>query len=66
MQKMRRFVEKFTEKSGTYTHPTEGVTEAVILGLASECRRDQTAPVSVPVLPGQDRGDQASHLDLRL
>ena len=34
MQKMRRFVEKFTEKSGTYIHPTEGVTEAVILGLA--------------------------------
>lgn len=34
MSRMRRFVEKFTEKSGTYAHPGEGVTEAVILGLA--------------------------------
>ena len=34
MQRMRVFVEKFTEKSGTYTHPGEGVTDAVVLGLA--------------------------------
>ena len=34
MQRMRVFVDKFTEKSGTYKHPGEGVTEAVILGLA--------------------------------
>ena len=31
---MRVFVEKYTEKSGTYVSPFEGVTEQVILGLA--------------------------------
>lgn len=34
MQRMHRLVENFTEKSGTYTSPVEGVTESVILGLA--------------------------------
>ena len=34
MQRMRRLVENFTEKSGSYTSPVEGVTESVILGLA--------------------------------
>ncbi len=33
MQKMRVFVERYCEKSGTYTHPDEEVAEAVILGL---------------------------------
>ena len=32
--RMRNFVEKYCNKSGTFTHPGEGVTEAVILGLA--------------------------------
>ena len=34
IQKMRNFVAKYAEKSGTYTHPAEGVTDQVILGLA--------------------------------
>ena len=34
IQKMRNFVQKYCEKSGSYTHPGEGVTEAVVLGLA--------------------------------
>ncbi len=33
-QRMRVFVEKYCEKSGTYTHPDKDVTEAVILDLA--------------------------------
>ena len=33
-QRMRVFVEKYCEKSGTHTHPDKEVTEAVILGLA--------------------------------
>ena len=33
-QRMRIFVEKYCEKSGTHTHPDKDVTEAVILGLA--------------------------------
>ncbi len=35
LKKMRNFVDKYCEKSGTVTHPTEGIAEAVILGLAS-------------------------------
>ena len=34
IQRMRHFVERFCEKSGTKTHPDETVTEAVVLGLA--------------------------------
>ena len=32
--RMRKFVEKYCEKSGTTTHPDHEVTECVILGLA--------------------------------
>jgi ferredoxin-thioredoxin reductase catalytic chain len=32
--RMRKFVEKYCEKSGTTTHPDHEVTESVILGLA--------------------------------
>ena len=35
IQRMRKFVEKYCEKSGTTTHPDADVTEAVVLGLAS-------------------------------
>ena len=34
IQRMRSFVQKYCDKSGTSTHPGEGVTEAVVLGLA--------------------------------
>ncbi len=34
VQKMRNFVDKYCEKSGTSKHPTPVVTEEVILGLA--------------------------------
>ena len=34
IQRMRVFVEKFCEKSGSYVHPDPEVTEAVVLGLA--------------------------------
>ena len=34
VQRMRVFVDKFCEKSGSFTHPDAEVTEAVILGLA--------------------------------
>ena len=34
IQKMRNFVQKYCEKSGTMTHPDQSVTEAVVLGLA--------------------------------
>src|ERR1041385_8113321 len=34
LQRIRKFVEKYCEKSGTVTHPDPGVTESVVLGLA--------------------------------
>ena len=34
MRKMRNFVEKYCEKSGTVTHPDPMVSDAVIVGLA--------------------------------
>ena len=34
MERMRTFVDKYCNKSGTFKHPGEGVTEAVVLGLA--------------------------------
>src|SRR6476659_9747002 len=35
LQRIRKFVEKFCEKSGTFTHPDKEITESVELGLAS-------------------------------
>jgi len=34
LQKIRKFVEKYCEKSGTTTHPDQQVTECVVQGLA--------------------------------
>ncbi|HET6844455.1 MAG TPA: ferredoxin-thioredoxin reductase catalytic domain-containing protein [Candidatus Angelobacter sp.] len=34
LQRIKKFVEKYCEKSGTKPHPDQGVTEAIVLGLA--------------------------------
>ena len=34
MARLRNFVEKYCEKSGTYVHPDAEITEVVVLGLA--------------------------------
>ena len=34
VQKMRTFVDKYCEKSGTFKHPVDGITDEVINGLA--------------------------------
>ena len=34
LRRVRRYVEKYTEKTGTSAHPDSEVTEAVVLGLA--------------------------------
>jgi len=34
MKRMRNYVEKYRQKSGTSAHPDETVTDAVVLGLA--------------------------------
>jgi len=35
LQRIRKFVEKFCEKSGTFTHPDKEITQSVELGLAN-------------------------------
>lgn len=35
IERMRRYVAKYREKSGTFGHPVEDVTEGVVLGLAA-------------------------------
>ena len=35
LKKMWNYAEKFAKKSGTHLHPDRSVTEAVVLGLAS-------------------------------
>jgi ferredoxin-thioredoxin reductase catalytic chain len=34
IERMRTFVEKFAEKSGTYLHPHPEITEFLVIGLA--------------------------------
>jgi len=34
INKMRRFAEKFAEKSGSYLHPQPEITEFLVIGLA--------------------------------
>jgi ferredoxin-thioredoxin reductase catalytic chain len=34
IKKMRNFVEKFAEKSGSYLHPQPEITEFLVIGLA--------------------------------
>jgi ferredoxin-thioredoxin reductase catalytic chain len=34
LQRIRKFVEKYCAKSGSFTHPDKEVTESVVLGLA--------------------------------
>src|SRR5215470_20229406 len=57
--KIRNFVEKYCEKSGTTTHPDAEVTEAVILGLA-----DNLANLGRPLCPCRfypDKKEEVKH-----
>ena len=59
MQRMRRLVENFTEKSGTYTSPVEGVTESVILGLAQNV--DEVGRPLCPCRFYPDKAEEVKH-----
>lgn len=59
MQRMRRLVENFTEKSGTYTSPVEGVTESVILGLAQNI--DEVGRPLCPCRFYPDKTEEVKH-----
>lgn len=59
MQRMRRLVENFTNKSGTYTSPVEGVTESVILGLAQNV--DEVGRPLCPCRFYPDKKEEVKH-----
>ena len=59
MQRMRRLVDNFTEKSGTYTSPVEGVTESVILGLAQNV--DEVGRPLCPCRFYPDKKEEVKH-----
>ena len=59
IQRMRVFVEKFTEKSGTYVSPVEGVTEQVILGLAQNI--DEIGRPLCPCRFYPDKNEEIKH-----
>ena len=59
MQRMRRLVENFTNKSGSYTSPVEGVTESVVLGLAQNI--DEVGRPLCPCRFYPDKTEEVKH-----
>jgi len=59
VQRMRVFVEKFCEKSGSFTHPDTEVTEAVILGLAKNV--DELGRPLCPCRFYPDKKEETTH-----
>ena len=59
IQRMKTFVEKYTEKSGTYVSPVEGVTEQVILGLDQNI--DEIGRPLCPCRFYPDKNEEAKH-----
>ena len=59
MQKMRNFVQKYCEKSGTTTHPIDDVKEGVILGLAANV--DQIGRPLCPCRFYPDKNEEVKH-----
>lgn len=59
LQRLRRFVEKYCEKSGTNTHPDKDVTEAVVRGLAHHM--DTLGKPLCPCRFYPDKKEEAKH-----
>lgn len=59
IERMRKFVEIYTRKTGTYTSPVEGVTEAVIIGLAANV--DDLGKPLCPCRFYPDKAEEATH-----
>jgi ferredoxin-thioredoxin reductase catalytic chain len=59
LQRIRRFVEKYCEKSGTTTHPDSDVTEAVVKGLAHHL--DTLGKPLCPCRFYPDKREEATH-----
>jgi ferredoxin-thioredoxin reductase catalytic chain len=59
LQRIRKFVEKYCEKSGTTTHPDPEVTEAVVQGLAYHL--DTLGKPLCPCRFYPDKKEEATH-----
>ena len=59
LQRIRNFVEKYCEKSGTTTHPDSDVTEAVVKGLAHHL--DTLGKPLCPCRFYPDKKEEATH-----
>jgi ferredoxin-thioredoxin reductase catalytic chain len=59
LQRLRRFVEKYCEKSGTSTHPDKDVTDAVVRGLAHHM--DTLGKPLCPCRFYPDKKEEAKH-----
>ena len=59
LQRLRRFVEKYCEKSGTTTHPDKDVTEAVVRGLGHHM--DTLGKPLCPCRFYPDKKEEATH-----
>lgn len=59
LQRIRKFVEKYCEKSGTTTHPASDVTEAVVKGLAHHL--DTLGKPLCPCRFYPDKKEEATH-----
>jgi ferredoxin-thioredoxin reductase catalytic chain len=59
LQRIRKFVEKYCEKSGTNTHPDAEVTEAVVRGLAYHL--DTLGKPLCPCRFYPDKKEEATH-----
>jgi len=59
LRRLRRFVEKYCEKSGTSTHPDKDVTEAVVRGLAHHM--DTLGKPLCPCRFYPDKKEEAKH-----
>ncbi len=57
--RIRKFVEKYCEKSGSFTHPDPEVTEAVVLGLAHHM--DTLGKPLCPCRFYPDKKEEATH-----
>ena len=57
--KLRNFVQKYSEKSGTVTHPDPEVTEAVVLGLAQNA--DEVGKPLCPCRFYPDKAEEVTH-----
>jgi ferredoxin-thioredoxin reductase catalytic chain len=59
LHRIRNFVEKYREKSGTTTHPDPDITEAVVLGLARH--RDTLGKPLCPCRFYPDKTEEIKH-----